>query len=94
MMPLSVPESLSNLATLEPVLQQLQQTPPDTSGYMIGGFAVIFSAMLIYLASLVIRGRNLRQDLELLQEIENRSNSPLNSASQPEKRPPSSNFGD
>jgi hypothetical protein len=86
MMPLSVPVSLSNLAKMEPLLQQLQQTTPDTSSYMIGGFAVIFGSMLIYLVSLMIRGRNLRQDLEMLQELENRSNSPLNSASQPEKR--------
>ncbi|MFO7625615.1 MAG: hypothetical protein R6V73_14815 [Anaerolineales bacterium] len=89
MMSLNFPLSLKNLAVMEPVLQQLQQTTPDTSNYMIGGFAVIFGAMLIYLISLIIRGRNLRQDFEILQELENRSNSPLNSASQPEK-PPSS----
>ena len=85
MMPSNIPMSLSDLAAMETVLQQLQQTAPDTSNYMIGGFAVIFGAMLIYLVSLIIRGRNLRQDLDMLQELENRSNPPLNSASQPEK---------
>ena len=89
MMPLNFPLSLTHLAVMQPALQQLQQSTPDTSNYMIGGFAVIFGAMLIYIISLIIRGRNLRQDFEILQELENRSNSPLNSASQPEK-PPSS----
>jgi hypothetical protein len=85
MMPFNIPMSLSDLAVMEMVLQQLQQTTPDTSNYMIGGFAVIFGAMLIYLVSLIIRGRNLSQDLDMLQELEKRSNPPLNSASQPEK---------
>jgi hypothetical protein len=37
---------------------------------MIAGYAVIFVVMLIYLVSLYLRRRNLRQDLELLQELE------------------------
>jgi hypothetical protein len=78
--------SLSNLVAVEPILQQLQQTTPDTSNYMVAGFGVIFGSMLIYLISLIVRQRNLRQDLEMLQELENQSKSPLNSASQPEKR--------
>ena len=48
----------------------LQQGPADTTGYMIAGYAVIFIVMLAYLASLVIRRRNLDQDLEVLQELE------------------------
>ena len=54
--------------------QLFQQATPDTSNYMIGGFAVIFISMLVYLISLIVRGRNLRQDLEILQEMEDRSN--------------------
>jgi hypothetical protein len=46
----------------------LQDTPADTSVYMIAGYAVIFGVMLIYLASLAIRSRNLKQDLDVLQE--------------------------
>jgi hypothetical protein len=42
---------------------------PDTSVYMIAGFVVIFTGMLVYLASLVVRFRNLRKDEELLAEI-------------------------
>jgi hypothetical protein len=48
----------------------LQQGPPDTSGYMIAGYAVIFTVMLIYLVSLYIRSRNLNQDLEVLKDLE------------------------
>jgi hypothetical protein len=48
----------------------LQQGPADTNAYMIAGYVVIFTVMLVYLASLVIRRRNLNQDLEVLQELE------------------------
>ena len=48
----------------------LQEPTPDTSIYMIAGYAVIFSVMLIYLVSLYLRQRNLRQDLEMLDELE------------------------
>lgn len=47
-----------------------QQPPPDTSAYMIAGYAVIFGVMLLYLISLSIRRRNLRRDIEALQEAE------------------------
>ena len=45
-------------------------TPANTMGYMIAGYAVIFGVMLIYMVSLVVRWRNLRQDEETLREIE------------------------
>lgn len=48
----------------------LQQGPANTMNYMIAGYAVIFGVMLLYLASLVIRQRNLRQDMELLEDLE------------------------
>ena len=48
----------------------LQQGPADTVAYMIAGYAVIFGVILIYLASLAIRNRNLKQDLEILQDLE------------------------
>ena len=44
--------------------------PADTLNYMIAGYGVIFGVMFIYLASLVLRWRNLRQDEELLEEME------------------------
>lgn len=49
----------------------LQEGPAETTNFMIAGYAVIFGVMLVYLASLYIRRRNLRQDLEMLQELEN-----------------------
>lgn len=48
----------------------LQEGPAETTTYMIAGYAVIFAVMLLYLASLYLRRRNLRQDLELLQDLE------------------------
>lgn len=44
--------------------------PADTLSYMIAGYAVIFAVNIIYLASLVIRQRNLRQDQEILAQME------------------------
>ena len=47
----------------------LQQGPVDTSIYLVAGYAVIFVVMLMYLVSLLIRHRNLVQDLEELQKL-------------------------
>jgi hypothetical protein len=43
---------------------------PDTTNYLIAGYAVIFVVLSIYLASFFIRNRSLQQDLETLQELE------------------------
>jgi hypothetical protein len=51
----------------------LQQTLPDTTGYMIAGFAVIFGVMGLYLISIAVRRRNLKQDMQVLQELEDNS---------------------
>jgi len=51
-------------------LQILQDAPAETTGYMIAGYVVIFGVMLVYLASLVTRVRGLRQDLEILEELQ------------------------
>ena len=47
----------------------LQEAIPDTSQYMILGYAVAFSVMTLYVFSLYIRNRNLKRDLSLLEEI-------------------------
>lgn len=52
------------------VLMLLQQGTTQTSGYMIAGFGVIFGVMLVYLVSLAVRWRGLRQELQVLQEDE------------------------
>lgn len=46
------------------------QPPADTLNYMIAGYAVVFIVLIIYLVSLVIRFRNLRQDEELLEQVD------------------------
>jgi hypothetical protein len=53
----------------------LQEGPAETTNFMIAGYAVIFGVMLIYLISLNVRRRNLRQDLEMFQELENKQSS-------------------
>ena len=43
---------------------------PDTTAYMIGGYAVFFGVIAIYLLSLFIRWVNLKRDIRTLQELE------------------------
>lgn len=45
-------------------------TPPDTSQYMIAGYAIAFGVMLLYIASLIIRYRNLKRDISMYEEME------------------------
>jgi hypothetical protein len=46
------------------------QTTPDTSGYMIAGYIIAFATMGLYVASMYIRNRNLKQDLSTLESLE------------------------
>lgn len=48
----------------------LQQAPAETTRYMIAGYSVIFSVMLIYVISLIVRRRNTKRDLEILNEMD------------------------
>ena len=47
-----------------------QEPTPDTSGYMIAGYAVAFLVLGLYVASIYIRNRNLHQDMAMLEELE------------------------
>ncbi|MCC6298686.1 MAG: hypothetical protein IT314_05280 [Anaerolineales bacterium] len=47
-----------------------QEVTPDTTGYMIAGFAITFLILAIYVASIYVRNRNLKQDLQMLAELE------------------------
>ncbi len=49
----------------------LQNGTPDTSEYMIAGYVIAFLVMGLYLASIWLRNRNLKQDLSMLEEMEN-----------------------
>jgi hypothetical protein len=44
------------------------EAPPNTLDFLILGYAVFFVVMGVYLASLAIRFRNLKRDLDILQE--------------------------
>lgn len=46
------------------------ETMPDTSGYMIAGYAITFITMGLYVLSVYIRNKNLNQDLETLKSLE------------------------
>ena len=46
------------------------ETPPDTSQYMIAGYAISFGVMLLYVVSLFIRHRNMKRDLYMLEEMD------------------------
>ncbi len=48
----------------------LFESTPDTSFYMILGYLVSFITMGIYIASLYIRNRNLKRDMEMLESIQ------------------------
>ena len=43
---------------------------PDTSTYMIAGFVVSFLTLGLYILSLYIRNRNLNQDVETLETLD------------------------
>ena len=46
------------------------EAPPDTSAYMIAGYVIFFVIAAIYLISLLVRWRNLNQDMTTLEAIE------------------------
>jgi TRAP-type C4-dicarboxylate transport system permease small subunit len=48
----------------------LQQAPADTLDFMILGYAVILGSIAVFIASLAIRSRNLKRDLEVLADLE------------------------
>jgi len=48
----------------------LQTGPAETTGYLILGYAVIFGVLFLHLASFIVRGRNLRRDLQMLEQLE------------------------
>jgi CcmD family protein len=48
----------------------LQQAPAETTRYMIAGYSVIFTVVFLYIISLILRRRNLKRDLEILNEME------------------------
>lgn len=48
----------------------LQEVPADTLDFMLYGFVVILGTMGGFILSLITRFRNLRKDLEVIEEVE------------------------
>lgn len=57
-----------------------QEAIPDTSGYMIAGYAVSFIVMGVYVLSLYLRSNNLKRDAETLESIQTESKPKTKSA--------------
>lgn len=45
---------------------------PDTSAYLLAGYAVFFIVSAIYVLSLFIRSRSLQRDLETLEDLDSK----------------------
>ncbi len=43
---------------------------PETTNFMIAGYAVIFTGLVLYLVSLFVRYRSLHQDEHMLDDLE------------------------
>jgi uncharacterized protein with FMN-binding domain len=54
-----------------------QEVTPDTSGYMIAGYVIAFVLMGLYVASMYLRSRNLKQDMTMLEEMDKSTPSPV-----------------
>ncbi len=52
------------------LLSIIHQAPAETTRYMIAGYAVIFSVIFVYVASLFVRSRKLSQEIQTLNELE------------------------
>jgi hypothetical protein len=51
-------------------LLSILMQPADTWNYFVMGYVIFFSVMGLYLASYFVRFRNLRQEYELLKELD------------------------
>lgn len=65
-----------------------QESTPDTSGYMIAGYAISFLVMALYVASIYLRSRSLRQDMTLLEEMDKPAQPVRKEQSSPQKKSP------
>jgi hypothetical protein len=48
----------------------LLQAPAETTRYLVAGYTVIFGIMSLYIISLVVRTRNLKRQLVMLRELD------------------------
>jgi hypothetical protein len=52
------------------LLNLIQDGPPDTVNYLILGYVIIAVVGLGYVLTLVLRQRNLRRDLDMLDKLD------------------------
>lgn len=64
-----------------------QEVTPDTSGYMIAGYAIAFIVMGLYVASMYLRSRNLKQDMTMLEEMDKPAARKVETKSAPKPAP-------
>jgi hypothetical protein len=50
-------------------LLPLLQTAPDTTSYMLLGYAFLIGLPLLYMLSWVVRRRNVQRDLEMIETL-------------------------
>ncbi len=48
------------------------QATPDTTNFMIAGYAVIFGVLIVYVVSLFLRWRNLKREQQALEELQDK----------------------
>lgn len=48
----------------------LQEGPADTLSFMILGYAVILGTIALFLVSLVLRFRNLKREMRMLEDLD------------------------
>ncbi|HET9590745.1 MAG TPA: hypothetical protein VFO91_18290 [Anaerolineales bacterium] len=70
-----------------------QEATPDTSGYMIAGYVIAFLVMGLYVFSLYLRSRNLRQDMTMLEEMEDSAAKVIPAPEQERRRSPAQSAG-
>ena len=54
---------------LNAILQTASEIANQFNGYLMLGYFVMWFIVMIYIITLVVRQRNLRQDLQLMQQI-------------------------
>ena len=58
-------------------MQFLQDAPAQTTAYMIAGYVISFVVMGLYVASIYLRRRNLKQDMSILEEMDKPAPAPV-----------------
>ena len=46
-----------------------ESVTPDTFGYLVLGLAAVSAIVILFIASMVIRNRNLKKDLKMIEQL-------------------------